>query len=67
MLEGTGVPKTDPRINLMHADPAGLPPTMIFYGDQEILSGDAIDFAEFAACTLQRSRPTKAIRPRPSR
>lgn len=48
MLDGTGVTKIDPRINLMHADPAGLPPTMIYYGDQEILSGEAIDFAERA-------------------
>jgi monoterpene epsilon-lactone hydrolase len=48
MLDGTGVSKADPRINLAHADPAALPPTMIYYGDQEILSGDAIDFAERA-------------------
>ncbi len=46
MLDETGVSKADPRINLMNADPAGLPPTMIYYGDQEILSGEAIDFAE---------------------
>jgi epsilon-lactone hydrolase len=48
MLDGTGVSKADPGINLMNADPAGLPPTMIYYGDQEILSGEAIDFAERA-------------------
>ncbi len=48
MLDGTGVSKADPRINLMNADPAGLPPTMIYYGDQEILSGEAIDFAQRA-------------------
>ncbi|WP_322102114.1 alpha/beta hydrolase fold domain-containing protein [Paraburkholderia sp. J41] len=48
MLDGTGVSRSDPRINLAHADPAGLPPTMIYYGDQEILAGDAIDFAERA-------------------
>jgi len=48
MLAGTGVAKADPRINLMNADPAGLPPTLIYYGDQEILSGEAIDFAERA-------------------
>lgn len=48
MLDGTGVSRADPRINLMHADPAGLPPTMIYYGDHEILSGDAIAFAERA-------------------
>jgi epsilon-lactone hydrolase len=48
MLEGTGVSRSDPRINLAYADPAGLPPTMIYYGDQEILAGDAMDFAERA-------------------
>lgn len=45
MLDGTGVSKADPRINLMKSDPSGLPPTMIYYGDQEILSGEAIEFA----------------------
>ena len=48
MLYGTSVSKADPRINLMYTDLAGLPPTMIYYGDQEILSGEAIDFAERA-------------------
>jgi len=48
MLAGTGVSNADPRINLTKADPADLPPTMIYYGDQEILSGEAIDFAEKA-------------------
>lgn len=48
MLDGTGVSRADPRINLSNADPAGLPPTMIYYGDQEILSGEAIDLAERA-------------------
>src|SRR5258707_8483888 len=32
MLDGTGIAITDPRINLAYADPAGLPPTMIYYG-----------------------------------
>ena len=49
MLDGTGITKADPRINLMNADAAGLPPTMIYYGDQEILSGEAIDFAARAS------------------
>lgn len=48
MLDGTGVSKADPRINLMNADLACLPPTMIYYGDQEILSGEAVDFAQRA-------------------
>lgn len=51
MLDGTGVSKADPRINLMNADPSGLPPTMIYYGDQEILSGEAIEFAGRAKAT----------------
>src|SRR5580693_2233412 len=37
MLDGTGVAINDPRINLVSADPAGLPPTFIYYGDYEIL------------------------------
>ncbi|MEW2545109.1 alpha/beta hydrolase [Streptomyces sp. NPDC047002] len=45
MLEGTGVAKTDPRINLQHADLAGLPPTFVLYGDQEILTDDSERFA----------------------
>jgi epsilon-lactone hydrolase len=45
MLDGTGTATTDPRINLAHADPAGLPPTMIYYGEYEILTDDAIEFA----------------------
>lgn len=48
MLDGTGVSSADPRINLAYADPTGLPPTMIYYGDQEILTGEIIDFARRA-------------------
>lgn len=48
MLDGSGVSPADPSINLLNADPAGLPPTMIYYGDHEILSGDAIVFAQRA-------------------
>uniref|UniRef100_B0T970 Alpha/beta hydrolase fold-3 domain protein n=1 Tax=Caulobacter sp. (strain K31) TaxID=366602 RepID=B0T970_CAUSK len=48
MLEGTGVAKNDPRINLLYADPAGLPPTMIYYGTHEVLVDEAIAFAEKA-------------------
>ena len=48
MLDGTGVSKADPRISLTNADPTGLPPTMIYYGDHEILSGDALAFAASA-------------------
>jgi acetyl esterase/lipase len=49
MLDGTGIAVTDPRINLAQADPAGLPPTMIFYGEYEILVDDANQFAERAS------------------
>jgi epsilon-lactone hydrolase len=48
MLDGTGVAITDPRINLAYADPTGLPPTMIFYGEYELLVDDANQFAERA-------------------
>src|SRR5579862_7341604 len=48
MLDGTGVAVTDPRINLAHADPRGLPPTMIFYGEYELLVDDSNQFAKRA-------------------
>ena len=48
MLNGTGIAITDPRINLAYADPAGLPPTMIYYGDYEILVDDSKRFAKRA-------------------
>ncbi len=48
MLDGTGIAVTDPRINLAYADPTGLPPTMIFYGEYELLVDDANQFAERA-------------------
>jgi monoterpene epsilon-lactone hydrolase len=48
MLDGTGIAITDPRINLAYADPAGLPPTMIYYGGYELLVDDANEFAKRA-------------------
>src|SRR5713101_8175763 len=48
MLDGTGISVTDPRINLAYADPTGLPPAMIFYGEYELLVDDANQFAERA-------------------
>jgi acetyl esterase/lipase len=48
MLDATGIALTDPRINLAQADPAGLPPTMIYYGEYEILVDDSKQFAERA-------------------
>src|SRR5438132_5950517 len=57
MLDGTGIAKTDPRINLAYADPAGLPPTMIYYGEYEILpevSNDLVARARTAGVDLVR-------------
>ena len=48
MLDGTGFELTDPRINLAQADPAGLPPTIIYYGEYELLVDDSKQFAERA-------------------
>ena len=48
MLDGTGISLTDPRINLAQADPAGLPPTIIYYGEYELLVDDSKQFAERA-------------------
>src|SRR5258707_7784789 len=45
MLDGTGIAITDPRINLAYADPAGLPPTMIYYGGVAQLLGQGHDIA----------------------
>jgi acetyl esterase/lipase len=47
-LAGTGVTPDDPRINLLHADLTGLPPTMIFYGTGEILVGEITEFVQRA-------------------
>jgi acetyl esterase/lipase len=48
MLDGTGIALTDPRINLAQVDPAGLPPTIIYYGEYELLVDDSKQFAERA-------------------
>jgi acetyl esterase/lipase len=48
MLDGTGIALADPRINLAKADPAGLPPTIIYYGEYELLVDDSKQFAERA-------------------
>src|SRR5258708_30026666 len=48
MLDGTGIALTDPRINLAQADPAGLPPTIIYYGEYELLVDDSKQLAERA-------------------
>src|SRR6201998_904019 len=48
MLDGTGIALTDPRIKLAYAAPAGRPPTMIYYGEYELLVDDSNQFAERA-------------------
>ncbi len=47
-LAGTGVTRDDPRVNMLYADLTGLPPTMVYYGDAEMLVGEAIEFAQRA-------------------
>ena len=47
-LGGTGVAWDDPRVNMLYADLAGLPPTMIFCGEDEMLVGEAIELAKRA-------------------
>ena len=44
-LDGTGVHWTDPRVNLLEADLRGLPPIAIFYGTDELLADEAVQFA----------------------
>jgi monoterpene epsilon-lactone hydrolase len=44
-LDGTGVPWTDPRVNLLEADLRGLPPMAVFYGTDELLADEAVQFA----------------------
>jgi acetyl esterase/lipase len=47
-LGGTGTAFSDPRVNLMYADLAGLPPISIYYGEHELLAGEVIEFADRA-------------------
>lgn len=47
-IGGTGVAPNDPRINLLHADLTGLPPISIYYGADELLVGEIIEFARRA-------------------
>ena len=47
-LAGTGVRRDDPRVNMLYADLTGLPPTMVYYGEAELLVGEAIAFAQRA-------------------
>jgi acetyl esterase/lipase len=44
-LGGTGVRFDDPRVNMLSADLTGLPPINVYYGDQEVLVDESIEFA----------------------
>lgn len=47
-LGGTGVSFDDPRVNMLYADLTGLPPINVYYGDQELLVDESIEFAKRA-------------------
>ncbi|MDT5133895.1 MAG: epsilon-lactone hydrolase [Mycobacterium sp.] len=47
-LDGTGVEWNDPPVNLLSADLADLPPIAVYYGTDELLAGEAIEFADQA-------------------
>jgi epsilon-lactone hydrolase len=47
-IGGTGLARNDPRVNMLYADLSGLPPIMVYYGDYEMLAGEAIEFAKRA-------------------
>jgi monoterpene epsilon-lactone hydrolase len=56
-LGGTGVAHTDPRVNLLYADLAELPPINIHYGAHELLVGENLEFADRArAASVEVSR-----------
>jgi acetyl esterase/lipase len=38
----------DPRVNLLYADLAGLPPIQLYYGDHELFVGEILEFAKRA-------------------
>ena len=43
-LGGTDTAWNDPRVNLLHADLAGLPPIQVYYGDHELFVGENLEF-----------------------
>jgi acetyl esterase/lipase len=47
-IGGTGVARSDPRVNMLYADLSGLPPILVYYGAYEMLAGEAIEFAKRA-------------------
>lgn len=40
----TSVDFTDPQVNLLNADLLGLPPIAVFYGEDELLVSEAVEF-----------------------
>ena len=47
-LADTGTAWNDPRVNLLYADLAGLPPIQLYYGDHELFVGEIKEFAKRA-------------------
>jgi acetyl esterase/lipase len=47
-LAGTGTKHNDPRVNMLYADLAGLPPINIYFGAHEVLVGEIREFAQRA-------------------
>jgi acetyl esterase/lipase len=47
-LGDTGVAYDDPGVNPLYADLAGLPPVSVYYGEHELLAGEAIEFVDRA-------------------
>ena len=47
-LGATDTAWNDPRVNLLYADLAGLPPIHVYYGDHELLVGEILEFAKRA-------------------
>jgi epsilon-lactone hydrolase len=37
----------DPRVKMLYADVAGLPPTAVYYSEYELLAGDAVYYGEY--------------------
>ena len=44
-LDGTGTDYKDPRVSLLGAELSGLPPIAVFWGTDELLAGEAAEFA----------------------
>jgi acetyl esterase/lipase len=47
-LGGTDVGYDDPGVNPLYVDLAGLPPVSVYYGEHELLAGEAVEFADRA-------------------